>query len=666
MVGRQKTRGMIKPRILGTCQSVLLIIFTLSNIPAISQVKLDSLWSVWEDETAPDSSRAEAMNLISWNGYLYSQPDSAFYFAQLLYDFSEERGMKGQMARALNTQGVTHYVRSDYITAMDYYQRSLEITEETGDARRMASVLNNIGLIYSRKGYNPKALQYYQRSLGIYEEIGDSSRIAATLNNIGVICVDQGDYPRAMEYFQQCLDISEKIKDKRRVAVALNNLGLGYTDRQEYDKAMDHYQRSLEINQEIDNKRGMASVLEHIGHMYMAMGEFHNAIDYLQRGMALSEELSDERSVIGALNYIEIIHNKLGDYRKAAEWCRNGLQKAETINTLEEQRDACQCLYDAYKALGVNSKALDYHERIVLLNDSLEEEKTAMKLQQMEFARQVMKDSLLREEEKLRVQLVHEAEVRKKNRVRNVFILVALFLLISAVGLYRRIMIVRKSRAAIEKAKQMSDKLLLNILPSEIAEELKKKGRADARKFEEVSILFTDFKNFTQASEKMTAEDLVGEINTCFKAFDAISIKYGIEKIKTIGDSYMVAGGLPVPSKDAVKNTVLAGIEMATYIIRRRSKHAGDHGCFEMRVGIHTGPVVAGIVGVTKFQYDIWGDAVNIAARMESSGEVGKVNISRSTYELIKDDPAFKFQPRGKVSVKGKDDIEMWFVERRE
>jgi class 3 adenylate cyclase/Tfp pilus assembly protein PilF len=642
------------------------MIFTLSILPAHSQVNLDSLWSVWLDETASDSCRADAMKLISWNGYLYSQPDSAFYFAQLLYDFSKERDMKGQMARALNTQGVSWYVRSDYIKAMDYYQRSLRITEKMGDKRRMASVLNNIGLIYSRTGYNPKALQYYQRSLRIYEDIHDSSRIAAMLNNIGVICVDQGDYPMAMEYFQQCLDISEQIEDNRRVAVALNNLGLGYTDREEYDKAMDHYQRSLEINIEISNKRGMASVLEHIGHMYLAKGEYHNAIDYLQRGMAISKELSDERSVVGALNYIGIINNKIGDYSKAIEWCGNGLQKAQAINTLEEQRDACQCLYDAYKALQNNSMALVYHEQAVALNDSLEEEKTAIKLQQLEFARQVMKDSLVREEEKLRVQLVHEAEVRKKSRVRNIFILVALFLLMAAVGLYRRIVIVRRSRAAIEKAKQMSDKLLLNILPSEIAEELKKKGKADARKFEQVSILFTDFKNFTQTSEKLTAEELVGEINTCFKTFDTISIKYGIEKIKTIGDSYMVAGGLPVPSADAVKNTVLAGLEMAAYITRRKSKQTGDDGCFEMRVGIHTGPVVAGIVGVTKFQYDIWGDAVNIAARMESSGEVGQVNISRSTYELIRDDPAFRFQPRGKVKVKGKDDIEMWFVERAE
>jgi len=297
------------------------------------------------------------------------------------------------------------------------------------------------------------------------------------------------------------------------------------------------------------------------------------------------------------------------------------------------------------------------------LDDSLQAEETSKKLQQMEFSRQILADSLFREEEKLRVQITHEAEVSEKNRTRNRISLSVLFLLVIAVGLYLRTMHVRKGKRAIENEKDRSDKLLLNILPSEIAEELKEKGKADARKFETVTILFSDFKEFTQISEKLNAEELVSEINSCFKSFDAICKKYGIEKIKTIGDSYMAAGGLPVPTEDSVRKTVLAGLEMAEYMINRKTeREAEGKVCFEMRVGIHTGPVVAGIVGVTKFQYDIWGDAVNIASRIENSGEVGKVNISQFTYEPIKDDPAFKFQSRGKV--KGKGDIEMWFVEK--
>ena len=221
----------------------------------------------------------------------------------------------------------------------------------------------------------------------------------------------------------------------------------------------------------------------------------------------------------------------------------------------------------------------------------------------------------------------------------------------------------RKSRAVLQKEKDRSDNLLLNILPAEIAQELKEKGKADARDFEMVSILFSDFKNFTGLSEKMTAKDLVANINTCFAAFDSIMQNYNIEKIKTIGDSYMAAGGLPVSSEDSVKRTVLSALDMQEFItnLHLEKELKGEH-AFEMRVGIHTGPVVAGIVGVKKFQYDIWGDTVNTASRMESNGEIGKVNISEDTYNAIKHDPEFSFESRGKIEAKGKGEIEMYFV----
>lgn len=220
-----------------------------------------------------------------------------------------------------------------------------------------------------------------------------------------------------------------------------------------------------------------------------------------------------------------------------------------------------------------------------------------------------------------------------------------------------------RAKDTIEKEKSRSEHLLLNILPAQIIEELKKKGRADAREFEMASILFTDFKGFTTVSERLSAQDLVSEINTCFKAFDNIMGNYNIEKIKTIGDAYMAAGGIPEPSNDSVKNTVLAALEMQEFITDRKEKlDAQRKAGFEMRVGIHTGPIVAGIVGVKKFAYDVWGDTVNTASRMESSGEVGKVNISQATYELLKDELQFHFEYRGKVEAKGKGEIEMYFV----
>ncbi|MBK8504283.1 MAG: hypothetical protein IPL46_19990 [Saprospiraceae bacterium] len=224
-----------------------------------------------------------------------------------------------------------------------------------------------------------------------------------------------------------------------------------------------------------------------------------------------------------------------------------------------------------------------------------------------------------------------------------------------------------EQKDVILKEKERSEELLLNILPAEVAEELKLNGFSPARNFDEVTVLFTDIKEFTTISEQLTATELVAEINICFKAFDEITSKYHIEKIKTIGDAYLAAGGLHLPQQTEPRNVVLAALEMQKFVRERKALNLkrGTVG-FEMRCGIHTGPVVAGIVGVKKFQYDIWGDTVNTASRMESSGEVDQVNISESTFRLLADDPQFIFINRGKISAKNKGEIQMYFVEEVE
>lgn len=210
---------------------------------------------------------------------------------------------------------------------------------------------------------------------------------------------------------------------------------------------------------------------------------------------------------------------------------------------------------------------------------------------------------------------------------------------------------------SIQQEKKRSDSLLLDILPAEVAEELKVKGYSDAKQFDEVTVLFTDFKGFTTHAENLSAHDLVKEINECFSAFDNILHKHNIEKIKTVGDAYLAASGLPVANPNHAKDTVNAAIEIRDFMLNRRKENPDS---FEVRIGIHSGHVVAGIVGVKKFAYDIWGDTVNTAARMEQNSEAGKINISETTYGLVKD--KFSCEYRGEIEAKNKGKLKMYFV----
>jgi histidine kinase len=218
----------------------------------------------------------------------------------------------------------------------------------------------------------------------------------------------------------------------------------------------------------------------------------------------------------------------------------------------------------------------------------------------------------------------------------------------------------RTAELATEKKK--ADDLLYNILPFETAEELKRNGHTQPRRFENVTVMFTDFKGFTMIAEKLNPEELVSEVDTCFGAFDEIIGKYGIEKIKTIGDAYMCVGGLPVPNSTHPEDVVKAALEIQRWVGQHKEEQKlRGLPYFDVRIGLHSGPVVAGVVGSKKFAYDIWGDTVNTASRMESSGEPGKVNISGTTYQLI--NHRFDCSFRGEISAKNKGNIKMYFVE---
>lgn len=594
----------------------LLLVLIFSYGTSIAQNELDSLFITWQDQTQADSSRAKALDDYIWFGYVHSKPDSALILSDTLFEFSHKIGLKKVMANALNMKGGVYYIKGDFPNALNNHQKSLKIREEIEDKKGIAASLNNIGLIYKNQGNFPQALDYWQRSLKIYEEIGNKRGMGISLNNVGIIYRAQDNYPKALEFYKRSLKIREEINDKQGVGETLNNIGVIYFYQKNYTQALEYYKRSLKTHEEIDDKTGMALSLGNIGNMFNEQGLFNDAITQCQRALNLSVEIGD----------------------------------------IDQEKETCSCLYGAYKGLGNNTKALEYHEQLTVLNNSIFNEANTKKLTQLEMQYDFDKKEATTLMEQEKKDVIAAQELKRKNLERNGFM--AGF---AVVLLFAGVFFLQRNR--IGKEKERSEELLMNILPKEVAEELKEKGHSDAQLIDHVTVLFTDFKGFTALSEQLSPKELVKDLHACFSEFDRICEKYGIEKIKTIGDSYMAAGGLPSPNTTHAQDVVKATLEMTEVIENAKAeKTAANQPFFEVRIGVHTGPVVAGIVGVKKFQYDIWGDTVNTASRMESSGDVGKVNISKDTYDLLKDNSEFTFKSRGKIEAKGKGEIEMYFV----
>ncbi len=410
------------------------------NKPPDRQAGLDSLWNVWNDSNQSDTIRLKAIHKFAWDGYLHSQPDSAFYFAQLGYDFAKSKRFKKNMANALHTQGASFRIQGDYASSIDYYKQSLSIEEEIGNRKGIAISLSSIGNIYSRQGKYTKAIDYYTRSLTIKEEIGDKRGTAMVLNNIGIIYYELGDFAKAIDYFTSSLFIKEEIGDKRSIANSLINIGIFYAEQGDLNIAIDYYTRSLIIWEELENKQGIANSLNNIGMINSEQGNYANAIDYFTSSLSLREEIGDKRGITASLSCIGINYQKQGKNTRAISYGKRALTMAKEVGAATEIRGAAELLFDAYKDVGRYKQALEMHELYVATRDSIKSEENQQEVIRQELKYAYEKQKL--EEEKIRLV---EDNAKEKLQTRNThialsgigflfFLLIVAFFYVKALG----------------------------------------------------------------------------------------------------------------------------------------------------------------------------------------------------------------------------------------
>lgn len=604
-----------------------------------------------------------------FNQGVHFQDTQAYQQSLVLFEKSQKLyqniGDGKKVGDCFNYMAITYYYQGDFLKAVAAFKKGAETFRKIQNRKGLASTLNNIGNVYNSQGNYLGALGHFRQAATIFKEIGDIANLTATTSNIGLIYTKAKDYSNAMKYFTQAYAVYKKEGNQERIAQIQDAIGNIYLKQGTYSKAFQSFNESLQIADQKKDKQLQIMALNSLGDLFYEQSAYTQALPYYRRCLTYSNQIGSIQNQAESQIAIGNIQHRLGKHVDALKKCQDGFKVAQKVGSVPMKKRGCDCLYQSYKALGNARQALYYYEQVNKLDDSLNLAETSNKIMGMEFQKRQLVDSLDHVNKEHLTQLKHQAEVRQQEKQRNIIIITLGFILLIAAGLWNRLNYTKKSRAALKVEKDRSEALLLNILPEEIAEELKQKGSVNARDYNLVSILFTDFKSFTQTAEKMTPQSLVEEINVCFRAFDLITEKYQIEKIKTIGDAYMAAGGIPHADKHSLRNIVLAGLEMQAFMAQRfiENQNVG-RSAFEMRLGIHAGPIVAGIVGVKKFQYDVWGDTVNTASRMESNSLVGKVNISDTLYQFIKHEDCFRFEYRGHVHAKGKGEIAMYFVEK--
>lgn len=601
------------------------------------------------------------------------------------------------IANNYNNIGLVYYSIYDYPKALEYYQRNLAINEKTGNKASMANTLGNIGAIYNVLKDYPKAIEYYERALQISEKEGNQQNVAGNLSNLGNVYTHQKDFAKALEYKQRALQLYEKLDNQMGVATNLGNIGNVYRKMEDIPSAIRYHEQALAILEKITDKKSTAAGYASLGELYFLQKNHTKALEVAYKSLAISNSAGLLTTSSEALLNLSKIYEGLGRFDSAYLTYQRHILLKDTINNVDKQTELTkktlqfefskkedslrqfQALTDArlqQQMLLAAKQQKDLELKQVAINLATKEKeiqhlaylKSQADLQYEQSASREKEEKLrLLENEKqlqatemnLRQTQLELKDKELKSRKMQSLLFSGGILLLSLLSffIFRNYLNQQKANKIIQVEKQKSEDLLHNILPEKVAEELKENGHALARHFDAVTVLFTDFVNFTQKSEELGPEELVSALHRHFQAFDAIMEKFGLEKIKTIGDAYMAVSGLPVPRADHARRAANAALEIREYIQQNLLKDPSD---FQIRIGMHSGPVVAGIVGVKKFAYDVWGDTVNTAARMESSSEPGKINLSGTTRALLGD--TFVLESRGNIAAKHKGTMEMYFL----
>lgn len=519
------------------------------------------------------------------------------------------------------------------------------------------------GIIYSAyylgNGYIhlnniPLAIKYYLISLKESEKTNKLQEIARAQMGIGLVHYTLNNYPMAIKFFNSSLSLNKKLNVKRQISQQLYLISLSLSSMGDFDSARFFIDASIKIKQELKDSIGLSECRFGLANIFKGQNKYDSATIFyksLLPKFISRNEWIPLSSIYCSLS--EIVYNN-GKYQDALNLVLEAKKYSDRVSSILPKKNVSEMMYKITWALGRHKEAFLHLSRYISLKDSLINLDFVSQISVAEATYNFEKEQANSKAEQVRRESLYQAKLElesKKQTALGVFAILATLLVIVIVFAYRWV----------SRQKHISEELLLNILPQQTTEELKKHGKSLPKSHSGVSIMFCDIKNFSHIAEQLSPEEVVEMLDYYFRSFDAIIEELGVEKIKTIGDAYMCCGGLNQSENDTEKRVINAAIKFLEFNNLVEKEMLQKYGqAFYFRIGIHTGNVVSGVVGRKKFTYDIWGDAVNIAARMEQNSVPGRINITGETYQLVKND--FNCEYRGKIAAKNKGEIDMYFV----
>lgn len=590
---------------------------------------------------------------------LNSNPNQALELARNAFAEAEKANDVEGQCRALVLRGVGNYKIDKYDLALSRLNEAVTYCQKYGDTSNLSFATYWLGNIHLHNGDYAKALNCYMQVVELATRTYDNKNLVRALDGKASIYESLGDLEKAEELYNDAFAIAQKIGFKEwypTIYFSMANLAYAKGDM---NTAIAKYKESIAESEAVGNLNNKANSLQQLASVYYGKNESRTAMEYIQQAMDIFQQTGSLSSFSYSRLLMAAILLKDKQWDDALALAQKSYQEGKSKKETRLQRDAAEILYYAYLGKGNNAKALESHVLFHNLSESEYKDEVSRKVTQQELQSNFERERAIESAKQAKINAEKDTKLAEENMVKKLYMIGFGFILVIAGLSIFAFVQKRKDTSLIANEKNKSDKLLLSILPADVIADIKQSG--NVHHIQPSTVLFADIKNFAKgAGADLSRLNELKEHS--IKKLDDIALRYRLNRVKNISDACLYVAD-PIPDGQAgAQNAMQAATEMVDYIERLKDEQLKKGEQYvDVSIGMHSGPMIAGIVGVRKTDHDIWGDAVNIAARMEQHSEAGKLNISETTYELVKG--KYKGRHHGKITDRNNNEIEMFFIE---